>query len=121
MTCRLVPGLRTWSSSTDEDNNREYKLKFLVECDRGDGPASVRLTPGFPLVGSPWVYGNDVDLAAWRRPGDSITPHEEKEGDWVSVWAVELTFSTKPGKKCSEQQFEDPLTEPPDVSGTGVE
>jgi hypothetical protein len=118
----LSNGYRTWSMTRDEDGNREYKIVHLVKVDDPgeDGPAQAILTPGLPLPGSYWAFGNDVDLWAFCRPNADIKPHQEKEGDPAEFFYVEQTFSTRPTNKCQDIPIEDPLMEPQKVSGSFV-
>lgn len=120
MVCRLVSGQRSWSGSRDEDGHREYKVKHLVLADYTDGPANVLATPGLPLPGSQWFIDGDSDLWAFCLPTASATIHQEKEGDKNRYWIVEQTFSTKLKNRCVEDQIENPLLEPPKISGSFV-
>lgn len=118
-------GLRNWEMQRDEAGHREYKALWLVKVDdKDDGPAIVLQTPGLPLPGSIWVFGNDVDLWAWCRPNALIKPHEHEEGDPHLWWTVEQTFSTTPLplsiQRCQDTPIEDPLLEPPKVSGSFI-
>ena len=120
MTCQLAAnqGHRTWSSTRDAEGNREYRIKFRVESDDPlDGPAVVRETPGLFTVGASWAWDNDSDPWAFCLPTDNITQVEEGE----LIWDVEQTFSSKPlppgQQRCNDQKIEDPLMEPPKVSG----
>lgn len=120
MTCRLAAneGHRMWSSTRDGEGNREYRIVFRVESDDPlDGPAVVRQTPGLFITGSSWAWDNDSDPWAFCLPIDSIKQVEEGE----LVWDVEQVFSSKPlppgQQRCNDQQIEDPLMEPPKISG----
>jgi hypothetical protein len=104
----------------DQDGHRTYKIKFLVETDDPkDGPALALNTPGLPLVGSTWHFDNDIDPWAYCRQPASVTPSYENEPNLF--FDVEFTFSTKgDDKKCKEQQIEDPLLQPQEISGSFV-
>lgn len=119
-TAILGAGPRKMALTVDAEGNREYDVIWLVESDdKYDGPFTVLLTPGLPVVGSFWAFGNDADLWAWCRPDAQVAPHQEKEGDSPRVWAVRQKFSTKSPSvpRCNEQRIEDPLLEPPKISG----
>lgn len=111
----------TWSGSRDAEGYREYKIKFLLRGDVGDGPAQALLTPGLPLPGSPWNYGNDFDAWAFCRLNCTLTPiNADGPGEFFSA---EYTFSTKPlgidnGQCGNGQPGQDPLLEPQKVSGS---
>jgi hypothetical protein len=70
-------------------------------------------------VGDLYLFGNDANIFAWRRPKDSIKPIGGKDGDNV-LWSAEYTFSTKPPdpkkQRCQDTQVEDPLLEPPKIN-----
>lgn len=116
-------GRRTYSLSRDSDGHREYKVKHLIKAALEDGPYVVLNTPGLPLPGAQWSYGNDFDPWAWCRPTATVQIHEEKEGDKTRWWVVEQTYSTKPpdqnkgGQRCNDTPVENPLLEPMKVSG----
>lgn len=96
MTAQLIPGPRTWKVSTDDEGYRIFHVAWLVVTnDILDGPATVLNCPGLPAAGSRWNFGNDVDSRAFRLPSQSVSIHEEKEGDPNVWWKVEQTFSTK--------------------------
>ena len=114
-------GRLSWSMQRDEEGHRTYRIKHLVVSDTlTDGPAQALTTPGLPVPGSIWIVGTDLDLWAWCRQEATVTPHQSKEGEPGYHWAVEQTFTTKPTKRCYEQQFTNPLTEPQKVSGSFV-
>lgn len=107
----------------DEEGHREYKVQHLVEADPTDGPANVLQTPGLPLPGSLWIVDNDVDIWAWCRFNTDVRLHPDyREGEKAKWWIVEQTFGTKPPplQRCQDQQFDDPLLEPPKISGEFV-
>lgn len=123
MTCSLAPntGHITWSSTRDDEGHRTYKVVYRVESDDHlDGPSVVRdFMDATVTVGSTWVIDNDFDLWAFRLPSDTITPIVTEEPNYW--WDVELTFSSKPPannkQRCNDQKIEDPLMEPPKLSG----
>lgn len=109
-------GEREWSVKRDEDGYREYKLKTLVVSDTPCSPTAVLTTPGLPIFGSIWSYGGDIDIYAWCRWDADVTSVVKSEpGNWFEI---EHTFSSKPKKKCKDKQSEDPILEPPEISGS---
>jgi hypothetical protein len=121
MATQLVGRQISWSMSRNEEGHRTYKIRHLVESDTGlDGPANALQTPGLPTPGAAWLVDGDVDVYAYCRLDADVSIWKEKEGERPRYYVVEQTFSTKPNKRCSELQFEDPLLEPPKVSGSFV-
>lgn len=118
MSC-VAMGILDWSMSEDSDGHRTYKVKHRVKADTvADGPASARIATGLPLPGSYWQFGGDVDLWAFCQRDADVKRHTKLEEGEVGVWwSVEQTFTTKGGKKCSEEKIEDPLLEPAKISG----
>lgn len=113
-------GARWWEMDRDDEGHRTYKLCWEVQCsDKFDGPAVVFHTPGMPLPGSLWNFGNDVDLWAWCRPTQSAKQMVKNEPNFW--WEVEQTFSTKPPthnkNRCINNEIQDPLQEPFKISG----
>lgn len=108
------------SLSRDSDGHREYSVTTLVERDSAtDGPGQALLTPGLPVPGSFWVFGSDADLWATCTQEAKVEHHQSKN-DRNKFWAVEQKFKTRPTKRCCENQFENPLLEPPKVRGSFV-
>jgi hypothetical protein len=121
MTARLIPGPRTWSMSRDTEGHRTYKVKFLVECDKADGPGVAIRCPGLPYPGTRWIIDNEVDLWATCRWDADVTPLVT-DGDPNTLFEIEFTFSTKPfdKKSCKDTELTDPLLEPQKISGSFV-
>lgn len=117
MTTSFV-ALRTWSMSRDNDGNREYKTTSLVKSDKTDGPAAVLLTGGLPHSGDAWNLGGESDPWAFCKLTCSIKQAPGYKDEPASYWEVENTFSSKTDeKKCKDQQIDDPLLQPPKISG----
>lgn len=116
MACAIKEGQRQWSMSRDEEGHRTYKIIHLVIADRTDGPANVLQTPGLPLPGSMWAFDDDFDPWAFCLPNMDIRPLEPPNRP-SRYWEVEQTFSTKPTKRCQDETVENPLLEPPKISG----
>lgn len=112
----LRSGGTTWSGKRDEEGHREYTIKYLVLCNSRDGPANVLNTPGLPRPGSRWLIDNDKDVWAFALWNATVTPVMKRGPN--TAFEVEIPFSTKlPGKACKDRQFENPLLEPPKISG----
>lgn len=109
-----------WSSTRDSEGYRTYKVSFKLTSTTGlDGPANVRVFMEllFP-VGSIWQFLSDLDVWAWCRPEDSITPAVDEERN--KYWRVEKNFSTRPLDRCHDNPVEDPLLQPQIVSGSCI-
>ena len=106
-----------WSMTRDDDGHREYSLVSLVYAsDVLDGPGIVMSASGLPAMGSTWAQGNDSDSWAFCIPNRRVTPIISGEpGNW---WIVESVFTTKPLRRCQTSSIENPLSEPPDISGS---
>lgn len=112
-------GRLDWERTVDDDGHRNYTLKWLVLVDDPeDGPVVVGLTPGLPLVGSPWLFGNDFDLDATLWSTERIEPVLTKEPN--TLWTVEQFFTTKPRFICTDAGVGNPLLEPDRLSGSFV-
>jgi len=119
MTCVLINGQRSWAGSRNDEGHREYSVLHLVKAAFLDGPSCVMQTPGLPMVGSTWLFDDDIDVWAWCTPYIKVSIHEEKEGEKNRWWKVENKYTTKPISRC-DIQMQDPLTEPMKISGSFV-
>lgn len=117
-------GPADWSLSIDEEGYRTYKIQWKV--DSGDpslGPRAVSLCPGLPMPYSLWIFNLpgmvDRDEAAFCYPSMDVKKmySPEEPGQW---WFVTQTFSTKPLKNCEDAQNDNPLLQPPKISGSFV-
>lgn len=112
-------GPQGWDREDDDEGHHTYRITHLVSTtDPDDGPAVMITTPGLPLVGQYWQYGNDVDGWAFCTPRRRVRPVYEKEA--CLYYEVESFFSTRPIQRCDGETDLDPLNEPQKVSGTFV-
>lgn len=111
-------GRQYWNMKRDSEGHREYKLGSIVEASFTDGPFNVLNTAGLPVPGSIWVIDGDSDPWAWCRLEADVKPLQQKKGEKYKWWLVEHTFSSKPLKRCGEQQIDNPLLEPMKISGS---
>lgn len=144
MATSLVGGPKWMEGGMDGDFHRTYTLEVEVEGDLNDGPANVLQTPGLFLPGAFWLVRNDIDIWAWCRPDKQVTPVVRDAPN--RYWRVSQLFSTKPPgrgsasggpgaggfggaspggskdsssrKRCGDIRIEDPLMEPPRISGS---
>lgn len=114
-----VLGRINWGCRMDNDGHRNYGITWLVETtDPLDGPAIVFFAAGLPSIGSYWAFGNDTDPWAYCWPDWTVDC--VLKGEPGTLWEVGQTFSTKPFKRCQDQRPENPLAEPPRLSGSFV-
>ena len=113
-----TPRRYTWSGSRDDTGQRTYDLTLRLKVANKDvGPASVMNLAGLPSIGAVWAFGSDSDAWAFCKP--NITLRQFAGGE-EPFWEAKFTFSTKPHEKCQDQSVENPLLEPPYVSGSFV-
>jgi hypothetical protein len=118
MTVSTV-GPVSWGLDLTEEGHRDYKLKWHCRAtDAADGPANVLIASGLPAVGSTWNIGNDTDSWAFCWPNWKIS--QILDGELNLDWIVEQPFSTRPMKRCQTSTIEDPMDEPPKISGSFV-
>lgn len=115
----IAQGRLTWQMTRDEEGHRYYDLISRVATNSvDDGPYMVMMAAGLPAVGAPWSFGGDFDPWAYCWPTMEVTPIVEDEPNkW---WLVQQRFSTKPHSRCQDVQIENPLMEPPRLSGSFV-
>lgn len=112
----LALGRVDWNGTRDADGHRKYWIKWLVKTTSVlDGPANVFNAAGLAAPGSTWGYGGDIDLWAFCSPELKVEPTVKNEKS--DLWYVEQTFTTQPFKRCMDTTIEDPLDEPPKISG----
>lgn len=114
MAANLV-GLIDWGGTREKDGHRDYFLRWLVRTDfSDDGPPAVFNCPGLPAIGS--VLSGDS--WAFCHPDWRVSTVLQREPNFH--WVVDTPFSTKPLKRCQDTQIENPLDEPPRISGNFV-
>lgn len=120
MTASVHGGPLTWELTQDDEGHREYHISHLVVTNYGDGPLTVLTASGLPAVGSYWAFGNEIDTWAYCLPKCNVRFYKRQDEDGKHQWyRVDQTFSTKPrNDRCQDQSIEDPLMEPPRLSGS---
>lgn len=114
----IALGPRDWEMTRDEDGHRDYDLEWLVETSHvDDGPFMVLQAGGLPLVGSIWSFGNETDPYAFCHPTWRIRRYKG-DNEPGNFWTVNTPFSTRPIKRCQDQQIENPMAEPPRTGGS---
>ena len=115
MTTTLL-GRCSWSVDRDSEGHRDFSVKWLIASSTPfNGPQTVLSTPGLPVVGSTWAYGNDLDAWAFCLPDAMVRPVIDKERNLY--WTVSQKFSTRPQNRCQTETIENPIAEPPKISG----
>lgn len=110
-----VQGRVNWTGGRDKEGHRQYEITWLVYSTTTEGPEQVGGATGLAAVGSQWNYGVDLDAWALCYPTLKIKPVVKREpGRW---WEVQQTFSTKPLNRCQDTEIENPINEPPSISG----
>lgn len=117
-----IQGASITGGSRDEDGYTDYKITWLLRGDIGDGPANAFQCPGIPQPGSQWdtgafgfPSGADTDSDVWCHWDSSVKPVVSNEpGNWYNL---DQRFSSKPEKRCRTNPVEDPLLEPPVITG----
>lgn len=114
----LVDGSRKMWMTRDREGHREYKIEHLVRTSQGNGPAAALTCPGLPTPGSEWLFDHEVDLWATCKLDADVQPYSLKSGEPPTHYTVTQTYSSKgDDKKCKDEQQDDPLLQPPKVSG----
>ena len=111
-------GLFDWSLERDAEGYRRYTAKFLVYAGLTDGPFTAMLASGLPAVGSAWAYGGDSDPWSFCLPEMSVQRWQPRVGEVSHWWVITVFFANKPQKRCQDTQIENPLEEPPKISGS---
>lgn len=117
MATVIIGGPKWGPGTRDRDGQRTWKLTYQVRGELIDGPAVAIQTPGLPQVGDFYVVPgtNEVDEWATCKLDCTVTPREKTGNTWFDC---EFTFSTKGDeKRCKDQQIDDPLLRPPEISG----
>jgi len=104
----------------DHEGHRTYSVKYKVSSDNfDDGPANViQFMDSEIPVGSYWNIGTDVDIWAFRLFTSKVMSRGSDVGEKTKHWMVEYTFSTKNPNRCNDTKVENPLLEPPRISGS---
>lgn len=97
--------------SVDDEGHREHTLHWRVETGIGDGPLAALYATGMPVPGSALA----ADLwAFYKRRG---TARLISEANSKRRWECTTVFSTKPIERGQSSSVENPLSEPPKISG----
>lgn len=112
-----VKDLQSWSLTCDEEGYRKYTARWQVlTTSPYDGPAVVINAAGLPAVGTYWAFGNDFDPWSFCTPECTVAAVYDDER--CAHWLVEQVFTNKPGKNRQDSPIENPLDQPPDISGS---
>jgi hypothetical protein len=115
----LLRGRLDWGMQRTPENGRDYGITWLLRTTSlEDGPSTVMLCPDLPRIGDPWNFGTESDPWAFCRPDWTIEC--VSKGEPGIYWTVSQTFSTRPLFRCQDFQFDNPLLEPIQISGSFV-
>lgn len=120
----VLVGRIGWGMSRDDEGHRDYFVRHRVRTELNEGPVTAFNTPGLPLTGDFWNFGDgggDNDIWATATPFIDLrvdTRSGQKENEPGRLWIVTNKFTTKPRSRCQDETIEDPLLEPPKVSGS---
>lgn len=129
MTAVVRGGPLVWEGERDDDGHRTFSVTHRVVLSGTDwGPAAVMTASGLPTPGSYWLFTrtagslSDIDVWAFCTPYMKVSAAKGfKQGEVITHWDVEQRFTTRPLKRCNTTTIEDPLLEPPRVSGSFVQ
>lgn len=106
--------------SVDDDGHRTYDVVLHAVTGSKDVHAQQvysavygLIPPYTPYVG---ILDGEIDARAFARRPKSAKRIDRKATR--RKWEVILPFSTKPLKRCADHDFENPLDEPPKISGS---
>lgn len=117
-----VIGLHTVEFEQEEESgHRTFTAKYKVAHDIDEGPLAIESADGLPAIGDHWEPDelDEIDEYARRTPYAKCT--YMVEGERANYSIVEIHFTTKPIKRCQDTQIENPLLEPPKISGSFIE
>jgi hypothetical protein len=121
MACTLLEGQIAWEGDRDKDGHRDYMVRWRVESDLDDGPANVMNTPGIAVPGNLWLIDADSDLLAYcTMELKARVDSNYKQGEPSKFWTLDQKFTTRPYKKCQDEQIDSPLDQPQEVEGTFI-
>lgn len=113
----------------DEDGHRYYEIDWHVRTDENYYDNIAYVLSNWPLfaVGAPfnlvskWPGISGVDMWAFCTPQLNIAPHPDvKDKAKVADFVVTQYWSTKQSWRCQTFPIENPLLEPPDITGDFV-
>jgi len=127
MATQIRGGPVTWEGEQDDDGYRTFTVVHRVEGDdtphSADGPSNVMNTPGLPQPGDAWLIDGDQDQWVTFTRYMKVTPHFS-DGTKNKWWTITQRATNKPApddkQRCPSDPVEDPLLEPPKVSGSFV-
>lgn len=92
----------------------------MVIADRTDGPLAVANNSGIPAYGSSYSYESETDLWAFAESID-VDPNPLRinhKGQQRYKWLIKMTHSSIPSDHSPNDSRENPLDDPPVVSGS---
>lgn len=125
----VLLGPVTWSHSRDIEGYRDYELWWLIQAENTDAghiddPATIANTAGLPAVGSSWSdlpFINGQDDWAYCSPEYEVEPYGVNQGEAPQYYLYKARYTNRPLKRCSTTSIENPILEPPVVTGSWVD
>jgi hypothetical protein len=119
MTMKLRDGCVYLDGGRDKDGFRTWNVKHLVLSDAPIGPATALTCAGLPLPGEMYLFDDDIDTWAYCTLEAKVSA--ANSGKKHKEYWIEQPFSSNPNTKwCKDQQIDDPLLQPPKISGNFV-
>ena len=126
----ILLGPYKFGMTRDKEGIREYKVSWKVldnfVTTYNDIAHLWQNTAGLPSIGSTWsqiaaVYGwNGRDDWAFCTPELEVEMFSPSQEEPPQVWSITNTFSNITSDRCQDASIENPLLEPPKISGSFV-
>lgn len=113
-----VTSIKTQELVRNDDGHRDYNVTLEVLAATTDGPRDVMVASGMPLTGTSFSLWGSSDTWARRHPNIKVRP--VVQGELCRYWLADIVFSTRPMKRCQDNDIEDPLFEPDRISGSFI-
>ena len=118
MTAIAVKNLGRPKLKRDKESHRTYTVDWLVETDDvTDGPINILAATGLPQPGDYYEFYGEYDHWATCKWDMDVQLMHQDQGRGSTAWKVTQRFSTKSDGKERQQQRDNPLNEPPEISG----
>ena len=119
--------LRSVLSSLNNEGIYSYSSDYYVYSDTlTESPANVFNAPGIPIFGTQFNWFGDIDAWAFMdgattsEPTGAVFEFGGTTYPDAAQFTVNVTHSNRPATRCRDNQFQDPLLEPPAFSGTFI-
>lgn len=118
MVATVAQLLKPPELSWDKDWHRIYTSVYLTfTTSKADTGLTAVNAPNIPEYGSHFQAGNDEDPWAFAIAAQARSVESDNE-KFHRKWYVTITHSTQPRIRCADFQRENPIDEPPIISGS---